>query len=156
MALSALQSSLKEKDGNLRAQQRHQHASLLLCSERSTQQSSSPWRTYLLHKVDCVWLRTILPNVPLIPSLLLLLPIRPPSPSSPSLSLVLVLTSSWKQQNCLASLRLGVALLRGSEGLGVNATLCQADGTHSSCRHTLTPKQRLTNSPRFDLMFLFH
>lgn len=73
--------------------------------------------------MDCVWLQTILPNVPLIPS-----PFRPaPSPLSLSGPDQLMETAELSDH-----FMAGVALLKGLVGLDESATLCQADGTHSS------------------------
>lgn len=79
MAL-ALQSSLKRKTGAWEP-----YWGINTHHFSSAQQSTSPWRTYLLHKVDCVWLHTILPNAPLIPSVFL---------QTPFLCFSAVLTSS--------------------------------------------------------------
>lgn len=77
--------------------------------------------------------------------------------SPPALSLLSLSCSDQLMESAEMSgqFMAGVALLKGSAGSDETTTPCQADGTHSSCKSTSTPKQRLTNSPLFDWMFLF-
>lgn len=100
---------IKEKDGSLRAQQRHQHASLLLCSECSTL-SNPPAPDGLIYCTKWIvfWLHSILPNVPLIPSLFL--------PAPAPLSLSLVLTKLVETAELSDRFTAGVTLLKGSAG----------------------------------------
>lgn len=76
---------IKEKDGSRRAQQRHQHASLL-CSERSTfGNPPAPDGPIYCTKWIVFGLHTVLSNLHLIPSLHFFLP--PPHSLSPLVSL---------------------------------------------------------------------
>lgn len=93
---------IKEKDGSRRAQQRHQHASLL-CSERSTfGNPPAPDGPIYCTKWIVFGLHTVLSNLHLIPSLLFLFFFFTPAPRTVSS----VLSGLRNQQNCLDALRL--------------------------------------------------
>lgn len=95
---------IKEKDGSRRAQQRHQHASLL-CSERSTfGNPPAPDGPIYCTKWIVFGLHTVLSNLHLIPCLLFFTPA--PLTVSPCLFVSPVPSGPRNQQNCLDALRL--------------------------------------------------
>lgn len=123
---------IKEKDGSLRVQQRHQHASLLLCSKRSA--LSNP----LAPDGPIYRTKWIVFGCKLCFQMFLWYPLSlSPSPSPLSLSGSDQLMEIELSGQFIA----GVALLMGSAGSDEKATLCQADGTQSSCRGTHSKTQ---------------
>lgn len=124
---------IKEKDGSRRAQQRHQHASLL-CSERSTfGNPPAPDGPIYCTKWIVFGLHTVLSNLHLIPSLLSL----PPAPLTVSscLSVSPVLSGPRNQHNCLDALRL---VKEGAQRVANKVT-------HYAGLMRRTPAVRLTN-----------
>lgn len=126
---------IKEKDGSLRPQRRHQHASLLLCTERYTL-SNPPAPDGPIY---CT--KWIVFGCTIYLQMFLWYPPPPPRPSSSPQSLS-GFNQLMESAELFGQFMAGVALLKGWASSDESATPCQADGTHSNSK-TKTYNSRL-------------
>lgn len=135
---------IKEKDRSLRAQQRHQHASLLLCSERSTL-SNPPAPDGPIY---CT--KWIVFGCTLYFQMLLWYPLSFSQPHSS------VSPWFWPAQNCLATLWLVQHCWRAQQAQMRMLHYARLMGHTPAVKAIQLQNKDLQTLPFFDLMFLFH